>query len=136
MLESLFICTETGVAPMRAFAQWLFADPPRSQGHEFWLVYGARCEQEIYYRDYFEQLAARYPNFRYLVTLSQDGEQWQGLQGHVEDHARSIIENLSPEKRQDVHAYICGLNKMIKANRAMLMELGLPKKSILYERYD
>ena len=98
--------------------------------------HGARCEQEMYYRDYFEQLAARYPNFRYLVTLSQGGKQWQGLRGHVEDHARSIIESLSPQKRQDVHAYICGLNQMIKANRAMLMELGLPKKSILYERYD
>ena len=134
--DSIFICTETGVAPIRGFAQWLFADPPRAQECEFWLVYGARYEQEIYYRDYFEQLAAHHPNFRYLVTLSQGGEQWQGLRGHVEDHARPIIEGLSPEKRQDVHAYICGLNQMIKANRAMLMELGLPKKSILYERYD
>ena len=58
------------------------------------------------------------------------------MRGDVEDHARTIIEGLPPEKRQDVHAYICGLNQMIKANRAMLMELGLPKKSILYERYD
>src|SRR5438477_3886632 len=108
--DSIFICTGTGVAPMRAFAQWLFADPPRAHGRDFWLVYGAGCEENIYYRDYFEQLAARYSNFHYLITLSRAGERWRGLRGYVQDHARTIIESLAPEKRQDAHAYICGLN--------------------------
>jgi len=134
--DSIFICTETGIAPIRAYAQWLFGDPPRTQGCEFWLVYGAGYEEDIYYRDYFEQLAARYPNFHYLVTLSQGSEHWQGLRGQVQDHARTIIESLPPEKRQNIHAYICGLNSMIKPVRTLLMELGLPKKSIIYERYD
>ena len=35
-----------------------------------------------------------------------------------------------------MHAYICGLDKMIKANRELLKSLGWDRKSILYEKYD
>jgi len=51
--------------PMRAYAQWLFPEdgPDRSEGKEIWLVYGTRYETNIYYKDYFEALAARKPNF-------------------------------------------------------------------------
>ena len=38
--------------------------------------------------------------------------------------------------RTDMHAYICGLDKMIKANRELLKGLGWDRKSILYEKYD
>jgi len=38
--------------------------------------------------------------------------------------------------RTDIHAYICGLDKMIKANRDLLKGLGCDRKSILYEKYD
>ena len=50
--DSILVATGTGVAPMRAMAQWLFpADgPDRSQGKDIWLVYGTRYETDIYYR--------------------------------------------------------------------------------------
>jgi ferredoxin-NADP reductase len=134
--DSIFICTGTGVAPIRGFVQWLFEDPSRAHGHEFWLVYGSRHQESIYYRDEFEQVAARNPNFHYLITLSRGGEAWTGLQGYVQDHVQKIVEAFPPEKRNDLQAYICGLNNMIKANRAMLMELGMDRKSVIYERYD
>jgi len=44
--------------------------------------------------------------------------------------------NLPEERRLELQAYICGLNVMVKANRAALAELGFEKKNILYERYD
>jgi len=134
--DSIFICTGTGVAPIRGFIQWLFDGTDRSQGREFWLVYGTRYEESIYYRDYFEKIAARHPNFHYIITLSRGGETWKGLQGYVQDHVRMILERMPSEKRNDIQAYICGLHHMIKANRTMLMELGLDRKSIIYERYD
>ena len=36
----------------------------------------------------------------------------------------------------DMHAYICGLDKMVKANRDLLKSLDWDRKSILYEKYD
>ena len=38
--------------------------------------------------------------------------------------------------RTDMHAYICGLDKMVKANRDFLKSLGWERTSIRYEKYD
>ena len=71
--DSIFVATGTGVAPMRAYTQWLFPanGPDRSNGKEIWLVYGTRYETDIYYQEEFEALDRRVPNFHYLPTLSR-----------------------------------------------------------------
>jgi ferredoxin-NADP reductase len=38
--------------------------------------------------------------------------------------------------RKDMHAYICGLDRMVSANRSLLKELGWDRKSIIVEKYD
>jgi ferredoxin-NADP reductase len=38
--------------------------------------------------------------------------------------------------RSDMHAYICGLDRMVSANRDLLKSLGWDRKSIRYEKYD
>jgi len=134
--DSIFVCTGTGVAPIRGFVQWLFDQPDRAQGRDFWLIYGTRHESDLYYRDYFEKVAAAHPNFHYLPTLSRGADDWKGRRGYVQDHVRQVVESLPPERRKNVEAYICGLNAMVKANRTQLAELGFDKKRIVYERYD
>src|SRR5919204_1533780 len=66
--DSMFIATGTGIAPMRAFLEWLFAESSRHQGHQFWLIYGTRYAKDIYYQDEFQDLARRFPNFQYIIT--------------------------------------------------------------------
>ncbi len=131
MRDSLFIATGTGVAPIRGMLQWLFADPARHRAHEFWLFYGTRHQETIYYADEFTRLEQQNPNFHYIVTLSRGGGQWPGLTGYVQDHVRPIA-----EQRSDMYAYICGLNAMVAANRELLKSLGWDRKAIVYERYD
>ena len=79
---------------MRGYLQTLFpADGTDcSGGKEIWLVYGTRYESDIYYREEFEALARRKPNFHYLPTLSRADESWSGLRGYVQDHVAKIIE--------------------------------------------
>ena len=86
--DSIFVATGTGIAPMRAYTQWLFpADgPDRSQGKQIWLVYGTRYETDMYYHDEFAALAQRAPNFHYLPTLSRAQPEWTGLRGYVQEH--------------------------------------------------
>jgi len=154
--DSIFIATGTGVAPMRAYTQWLFpADgPDRSEGKEIWLIYGTRHETDIYYQDEFEALDARVPNFHYLPTLSRALDSWTGLRGHVQVHIAKIVEEraarlgqplpappVSPDLPQgdlrfDIYAYICGLNFMVSAVRDLLTGYGWHKKQIVFERYD
>jgi ferredoxin-NADP reductase len=154
LTDSLLIATGTGVAPMRGFTQALFpetgphAGEDMSGGREIWLVYGTRYGTEIYYQEYFEKLAAEHANFHYVATLSRPGEDWQGSRGYVQEFAEKIaLEHAAKSHAQaapsvaegngfNVHAYICGLNEMVAANRETLKKLGWQRKQIVFERYD
>ncbi|WP_263356103.1 ferredoxin--NADP reductase [Acidicapsa ligni] len=165
--DSIFVATGTGIAPMRGFTQWLFPDQgpdaglDRSEGKQIWLVYGTRYESEIYYREYFESIAARHSNFHYIATLSRAHEEWSGPRGYVQEHLDAIIEKRSPSGGEspialasvvqdvvaaeasipqaqvfDIHTYICGLNNMVAGVRERLTSFGWHKKQIIFERYD
>jgi ferredoxin-NADP reductase len=148
MRDAIFIATGTGIAPFRSMLHWLFGSIPglevdgrgrpssiegqeRHLGHQLWLVFGNRTERDIYYHDEFLRLAEEHPNFHYLPTLSRGDPDWQGLRGYVQEHVPAIVQG-----RTDMHAYICGLDKMVKANRDLVKSLGWDRKSILYEKYD
>jgi ferredoxin-NADP reductase len=129
--DTVFIATGTGIAPFRSMLHWLLADPARHQEKQLWLVFGNRTERDIYYHEEFLRLASQHNNFHYLPTLSRGGGDWQGLRGYVQEHVPEVVQG-----RADMHAYICGLDKMIKANRDLLKSTGWDRKSILYEKYD
>lgn len=154
--DSIFVSTGTGVAPMRAFCQWLFPEngEDRSNGKEIWCVYGTRYETDLYYHEEFEALARRKPNFHYLPTLSRAQDSWTGLRGYVQDHVARIVEERAarlgltlpqepvdpaiPAKdlKFDIYTYICGLNFMVSSVRDLLTKYGWHKKQIIFERYD
>ena len=131
MRDTVFIATGTGIAPFRSMLHWLLADASRHQGKQFWLLFGNRYEKDIYYHNEFQHLAGQHSNFHYWPTLSRGGVEWHGLRGYVQQHVPDIVQG-----RSDVHAYICGLDKMVKANRELLKSMGLDRKSIRYEKYD
>jgi NAD(P)H-flavin reductase len=130
--DSVFIATGTGVAPIRGIAHWLFEQPERHSRNQFWLVYGTRHEEGLYYADEFRAIEREHSNFHYIPTLSRGREDWLGLRGYVQDHVPGIVRG-----RRDMHAYICGLHQMVDANRKLLKEeLGWDRKQIVFERYD
>jgi ferredoxin-NADP reductase len=144
MRDTIFIATGTGIAPFRSMLRWLLSSTPQSatdererpsstdaQGHQLWLIFGSRTERDIYYHNEFLDLAKDYANFHYLPTLSRGGPDWQGLRGYVQEHVPTIAQD-----RTEVHAYICGLDKMVKANRDLMKSMGWDRKAILYEKYD
>ncbi len=130
--DAVFIATGTGIAPIRGMIQWLFERSECNRGHEFWLVFGTRYEHSIYYREEFEEIEHKNPNFHYVPTLSRCGDEWTGCRGYVQDHVREIV-----ARRSDMQAYICGLFPMVEANRKLLTEeMGWDRKQIVFERYD
>lgn len=131
MRDTIFIATGTGIAPIRSMLHWLLTDDCRHEGKQLTLFFGSRVEKDIYYHDEFLQLAREHENFHYLPILSRGSEGWPGLRGYVQEHVPAIAGG-----RTDMHAYICGLAKMVKANRDLLQSLGWDRKSILHERYD
>jgi ferredoxin-NADP reductase len=156
LTDSILVATGTGIAPLRGFTQWLFPESgeDRSGGKDIWLVYGTRHESELYYRQEFEALARRWPNFHYLPTLSRPSANWKGLTGYTQEHVARIVEERAAklgvtlplpavdpttpasELQFDLYTYICGLKEMVTAVREKLDGYGFHKKQIVYERYD
>jgi ferredoxin-NADP reductase len=126
--DSIFVATGTGIAPFRGMLQAHLAEYSERQ---FTLVFGVRYEQGLLYRSEFEEMARKYPNFKFLPTLSRPEPEWHGLTGHVQEH---VLRELGG--RLDMDIYICGLKAMVDDMRARLKELGLDRKSILFEKYD
>ena len=126
--DAVFVATGTGIAPIRSMlTAWLGQDDPR----ELTLVFGVRYEYGLLYREEFEELARKHPNFRFWPTLSRPEPSWTGRTGHVQTH---LVEAIGD--RRDVDVYICGLKAMVDDVRARLKGMGFDRKQIIYEKYD
>ena len=126
--DSILVATGTGVTPYRSM---LWERLPAAPDRQFTLVFGARHEHGLLYRDEFEELAARYPNFHFVPTLSRPHPEWTGLSGRVHWHVFGVLGD-----RRDVDVYICGMAEMVDELRGALKEKGLDRKKIIVEKYD
>ncbi len=126
--DSVMVATGTGIAPFRGM---LKAHLAQDGEHQFTLIFGVRYEHNLMYREEFELLAERHPNFHFCPTLSRPPGSWTGRSGHVQAHALEAI-----GERRDIDVYVCGLKLMVDDMRAQLKQLGFDRKRIIYEKYD
>jgi CDP-4-dehydro-6-deoxyglucose reductase, E3 len=131
---ALFVGTGTGLAPLRSMIHAALAGEETTP---LWLLFGARSEHDVLYRDELEELAKRHPRLRVEVTLSRGSDAWTGKRGYVQTHTRALYEELAAAGGDAPHVYACGLERMVGAVRALLRkEIGLPRQLVHTERYD
>lgn len=123
-----FICTGTGVAPFRSMIRHLLRS---EQPHQrVYLIFGARYEADLLYRSEFEQLAADYPEFRYIPVLSRQTD-WNGVKGYV----HGVYEELFADGR-DARFMVCGWQTMCHEARTRLKLMGYNRRQYQFEEYD
>lgn len=127
--DLVFVCTGTGIAPFRSMLLDLYRSG-KSHRH-LHLIFGARTEADILYREEFEDLQQKWPHFRYDIVLSRAPE-WPGYQGHV----HQVYLQTYADKRPDLDFYLCGWSNMIdEAVANLMLKLGYERRQIHYELY-
>ena len=108
---------------------------PRSKP-QITLLYGARYEEGLLYREEFEQLACIYPSFKFMPTVTRPSLLWRGRRGRVQEHLDEALGTQKGRTLASVDVYVCGLREMVDDIRRELEERGLERGQIFYERYD
>ncbi|MGA2257217.1 MAG: NADH:ubiquinone reductase (Na(+)-transporting) subunit F [Thermoguttaceae bacterium] len=132
--EMVYIGGGSGMAPLRAHLSHLFETDETARKVSFW--YGARSRQELFYQDYFEGLAARYPNFRVHFALSAPlpEDHWTGHCGFI--HEVVLRQHLkSHENPRAMEYYLCGPPLMINACTKMLDSLNVDSSHIAFDEF-
>lgn len=133
--ELVYVGGGAGMAPIRSHLSFLFDTMGATRPVTFW--YGARSRQEIFYEDYFRDLEARFPNFRFHVVLSAPlpDDEWTGFTGFVHDAlARQHLARYPRSLAADF--FLCGPPVMVHATREMLRdEYGVPTGKIVADEF-
>jgi MocE subfamily Rieske [2Fe-2S] domain protein len=132
--EMVYIGGGSGMAPLRSHISHLLESERSARRIGFW--YGARSRQELFYQDYFEQLAAEHANFHFHAALSAPlpEDEWTGPCGMI--HEVVLAQYLkSHEHPRAVEYYLCGPPLMIKACMIVLEELGVEPGQIAFDEF-
>lgn len=126
----LFLAGGSGLSSPKSMILELLEN---DSGRNITLIYGARNEGDLYYRELFENLAAKYPDFTYIPVLSDEpgGSTWAGLHGFVNEAAQETFAG----RFAGMQAYLCGPPPMIDACVTTLMHGRLFERDMYLENF-
>lgn len=127
--ELIFIAGGSGLAPIRSLILDILQRDPSKKMQFF---FGAVRKRDLYYVDFFRELAKKHPNFRYIPALSgaTPEDAWDGEEGLITD----VVARHVPDA-QDKQAYLCGSPGMINACLKVLAKIGLSDEHIFYDKF-
>ncbi|MGI9079384.1 MAG: ferredoxin--NADP reductase [Acidimicrobiales bacterium] len=125
--ELHLLTTGSGVAPLPCLARHL-CDNGYPQAIVLW--WGLRLADDICLTDELDDLAVRYPQFSYHVTLSRPPAEWRGLRGRLGVSVPPRLDTLGGK-----HFYLVGKGAMLEEMALALSDLGVVQKYIYKEPY-
>lgn len=132
--EMVYIGGGSGMAPIRSHIAHLFENEGAKRKVTYW--YGARSGMDIFYDDYFEAIAKKYPNFSFRLALSepQKKDKWTGYTGfiHTVAYENYLKNHTNP---LGIEFYLCGPPAMISACKNMLKKLGVRDEQIAFDEF-
>lgn len=143
--EMIYIGGGAGMAPMRSHLFHLFHTLKTGRKVTYW--YGGRSKRELFYLEHFKQIEREFPNFQFLLVLSdpQPDDNWvekkdmddpdgDGFLGFV--HQAVIDQQLKKhEAPEDVEFYFCGPPLMNQAVLKMCDDWGVPPENVAFDDF-
>ncbi len=123
----VYVSTGTGIAPFRSMIHDLLS---KGEKLTIWNIFGNRFEEDVLYKEEFEDLAKKHPNLRNVFTVSRP-KTWKGETEYVQHLLRKYI-----PVNKETSIFICGLSNMIKEVESTALEMGFSKDQIFFEKYD
>ena len=132
--EMIYLGGGAGMAPMRSHLFDLLDTQKTKRKITFF--YGARSAREMFYHDDFTRLEKEFPNFKYVVGLSEPmpEDNWEGPTGFI--HNVAFDQYLKDhEDPTELEYYMCGPPMMMDACDKMLYDLGVEREMIAYDSF-
>jgi Na+-transporting NADH:ubiquinone oxidoreductase subunit F len=132
--EMVYVGGGAGMAPLRSHLSYLLETQKLADRVSYW--YGARSLQEMFYEDYFEDLAKRYNHFTFRVALSEPRpeDHWTSYTGFIHEVLKREYLDSHPDPKS-IDYFLCGPPAMIHAATTMLKNLGVPPTQIAYDEF-
>jgi ferredoxin-NADP reductase len=118
-----------GITPLMSKIRYL---TDRAWQGEIYLIYSARTEADLIFRDELDYLAKRHPNLHVCQTVSDTmADNWQGEQGRI---SLELLQRYVPELgKAPIH--ICGPAEFNKSLKQLLLDHGIPASQIQMESF-
>lgn len=132
--EMVYIGGGAGMAPLRSHIFHLMRTLKTGRKVSYW--YGARSKREIFYENEFRDLEKKFPNFKFIIALSEPlpEDNWKGSTGFI--HKVLFDSYLgSHEEPEEIEYYLCGPPVMNAAVLKMLDDLGVSNENIAFDDF-
>lgn len=120
--EVLVVGGGVGLAPLRALILTLLADLKGIK--RLSIKYGARCMEELLYRDQYDQWA-RHSKVDFTCTIDLPQEGWTGRTGVV----TTLLKGVDVDRSNSL-VFVCGPGVMLRFTTFTLMEEGFEPEQI------
>ncbi|MGA3191566.1 MAG: FAD-binding oxidoreductase [Candidatus Bathyarchaeia archaeon] len=117
-----------GITPLRSICKYCLDTRSRTK---IALLYGNRAEEDIVFRDEFEDMQKLNSNFRVAFVIAEANDRWTGYTGRID---ADMIRKEIPDYVETTF-YTCGPLVMVEAMEKLLKELDVPEKQIKTEKF-
>ena len=124
----VLIAGGSGITPMMAILRYIddLCIPAKAT-----LVYCARTEQDVFFREELAAIRRRLMKFHYVLVFSRPGSEWTGWKGHLR---REILES-EVDKPTESTFFLCGPPQFMELGRRLLNEMAVKPSRILQESF-
>lgn len=124
----VFLAGGSGITPFASIAREVASKGLPLDIH---IIYGSRDPSDIVFKDELAALAAKNPNIRLDVVISEPPEDWRGLCGFM--NREMIFDLVGPVEGKTF--FICGPPAMYPLCEGALESLGVPRRLVRREAY-